>query len=310
MKTMLIDDILNNQSWKKGGVITSLRERLEKTPKFILRRDFAMAVDEIVHDNWKENADKIVPLCRIPYPECWIEVAQADRLADRIRPAMRSYEIQVKRVGWLFTQITPKGKWIAQMFWSVDPKDPNFQEVSDNCDHNFWGSAPLSAAMATMRFDPSASTAIEAMIPLGPSEFALNVIRFKGLRGLPEDMGINFKGTITDWEGEGSFIMGVLALLNSKNVVERTPVSFTKKNKAAKKAGQKLLHDHQVISIHTRYTKRNMDPATVNDGRKHRAHWCRGHFKIRKTGCFFWAAHRRGDMTAKPPKPKDYVVKK
>jgi hypothetical protein len=57
---------------EEGGVITSLRARLEKVPKFVLRRDFAMAVDEIVHDNWKENCHKIVPLCRIPYPECWM----------------------------------------------------------------------------------------------------------------------------------------------------------------------------------------------------------------------------------------------
>ena len=80
---MLIDDILNNRQWKEAGDIASLRTRLEKAPKFVLRRDFAMEVDEIVHDNWKENCDKIVPLCRVPYPECWMELAQADRLADR-----------------------------------------------------------------------------------------------------------------------------------------------------------------------------------------------------------------------------------
>jgi hypothetical protein len=91
---MLIDDLLNNQSWEKAGVIKSLRGRLAKAPKFVLRRDFAMAVDELVHNNWEVDRDKIVPLCRIPYPECWIELAQVDRLSDRIRPVIGRTKVQ------------------------------------------------------------------------------------------------------------------------------------------------------------------------------------------------------------------------
>jgi hypothetical protein len=190
------------------------------------------------------------------------------------------------------------------MFWSVNPNDPRYQMIRASSDPEFWGSAPLSAALMAMQFDPHAKTAIEAFVPFGPSEFAMNAAKYSGVS--PELY--NFKGSITDWEGEGSFIMGMLALLNSKNVVEQSPVSFRKKNKTAAKAGQPLLSDHVVISIHTRYTKRNMDPDSLHDGRKHRAHWCRGHFKIRKTGVFFWSAHRRGaDLYT--PRPKNYEVR-
>jgi hypothetical protein len=62
-------------------------------------------------------------------------------------------------------------------------------------DPDFWGSAPLSAAMAAMKFDPHAPTAVQAMIPIGPSEFTMNVAKNSGL---PLET-YNFRGTETDW---------------------------------------------------------------------------------------------------------------
>jgi hypothetical protein len=291
---MLIDDILNNKEWKEVGALTSIRSCMEKCHKFILRRDFAMAVDELVHTNWKSNCEKIVPLCRLPYKACWVETAQADRLAYRKNLSVREHEYIVKRVGWLLVEMDNTGAWLAQMFWSFDHNDPKFQKnvVGSGGDkYEFWSRAPFSASITTMRFDPHAKTALEAMEPYGPSFFAINVV--KRMKGRPNFDNLDFRGTISDWEGEGSFLMGTLGMLNSKNVVESTPMSFKKKNKGSTRP----LYDHHVISIHRRYVKRNIDPSASSDGHKFRQHFCRGHFKVRRTGVFFWHAHRRGDPT-------------
>jgi len=288
---MLIDEILSNKSWKKTGVIDSLRRRLAAAPKFVLRRDFAMAIDEIVHNNWTENCNKVVPLCRLPYRECWIEVAQNDRYAHRRHIVIRDNENKTKRIGWLLTEIDDRGVWVAQMFWSFDTSDLKFQETVAKLGPDFWSTCPLSGATTKILFNPSAKKALEAIGVYGPSDFSINVVNLDKTYAAKLD----FSGTMTDWEGEGTFLMGVLSLLNSKNVVEFTPVSFAKKNKAAVKDGRLPLFEYHEISIHQRYTKRNMDPATAGDGKKFRFHWCRGHFKVRKTGVFFWSSHGRGD---------------
>lgn len=301
---MLIDDLLNNPIWKKTGVIDPLRERLTKVPKFILRCDFAMAVDELIHINWSKDVHKIVPLCRLPYQECWIEVLNADRLRYRAT-AIRNYEFPVRRVGWLLTQISTSGTWVVQMFWSVDTRDHEFQRLKAISDPDFWGNAPLGAAIVAIRFDPHAANADDAIEPHYFSDFA---VRTAELTKTPIKDLHNMEGALSDWSGEGSFLMAALALLNSKNVVEYTDVSFKKKNKTAAKAGQSPLYDHKVISIHTRYSKRNLK-SDASDGHKFRSHWCRGHFKIRKTGVFFWSPHRRGSLDLGHTRPKDYEVR-
>jgi len=292
---MLIDDLLNSKEWREAGLIEPIRKRLEKAPKFVLRRDFAMAVDEMVHNGWERNRDKIVPLCRLPYPECWIELAQMDRLAFRDKLPIRTYECPVKRIGWLLTEVNKNGRWKVEMFWSFDRGNESFQNMINGVELResmFWVKAPLSAAMVSLSFDPTAPNANEAISPFGPSSFSIMAIA----RDSTYSFKLDHPGNLTDWEGEGTFLMGTLAMLHSKNVTDRTPVSFAKKNKAAVKAGQLPLFDHHVISIHQRYIKRNMDKETANDGRKFRFHFCRAHFKIRKTGVFFWHAHDRGDI--------------
>ena len=288
---MLIDDLLNCRQWKQAGIIEDIRPRLMKAPKFIMHADFAMAVDELVHINWEKNYPKMVPLCRLPYRECWFETSQAERTLYRSATDIRPYEVKIKRIGFLLTEIETGGKWVAQMFWSFDQKDPKIHELTAGSDPEFWASAPYSAAMASVCFDPQCRVADNAIMPYGPSEFAIGVVKVGGA-SLHE---MNFKGTLTDWAGEGSFLVATLALLNSRNVVESTSVSFAKKNKAAAKSGQLPLYDHHVLSITKRYIKRNMDPSTVSDGRKFRLHFVRGHFKVRRTGVFFWHHHSRGD---------------
>ncbi len=72
---MLIDQLLGDSILAKAGYLTAdLRGRLAKAPKFVLRRDFAMAADAL--SGSLDDLNKALPFCRLPYPEYWIEVAQ------------------------------------------------------------------------------------------------------------------------------------------------------------------------------------------------------------------------------------------
>ena len=81
---MLIDQLLGDPMLAKIGYLTAdLRGRLAKAPKFVLRRDFAMAADAL--SDSLDDINKALPFCRLPYPECWIDVAQG----EAVRPCVR-----------------------------------------------------------------------------------------------------------------------------------------------------------------------------------------------------------------------------
>ena len=111
---MLIDELLTNPILDKAGFRTpELRSHLSKATTFVLRRDFATAADEFSCN--LDNLKKVLPLARLPYPVCWLEVAQADRQSFREAPLETDGELL--RIGWLLTQLNPQGAWSAQMFW-------------------------------------------------------------------------------------------------------------------------------------------------------------------------------------------------
>jgi hypothetical protein len=91
---------------------------------------------------------------------------------------------------------------------------------------------------------------------------------------------------LSDWRGECEYVIAALALLNSKNVVEMGLTDFAQKNNRRVKDGKPPLFDHYTIGIPGRYKMRHVSDGA--SGRELRAH-C-GHFKVRRTGVFFWAA--------------------
>jgi hypothetical protein len=55
-----------------------------------------------------------------------------------------------------------------------------------------------------------------------------------------------------------------------------------------------LLFDYHLICIPQRYRERHHLDGDA-DSAQLRAHFVRGHFKVRKTGIFWWSAYQRGD---------------
>jgi hypothetical protein len=96
---MLIDQLLGDSILAKAGYLTAdLRGRLAKAPKFVLRRDFAMAADAL--SGSLDDLNKALPFCRLPYPECWIEVAQGDRRSFAESPIALETDSPIKRVAF------------------------------------------------------------------------------------------------------------------------------------------------------------------------------------------------------------------
>ena len=113
---MLIDQILSNPIIFKSGMLsTDLRGRMSKAMKFAQREDFATAADEFSKDI--SNVNKVLALARLPYRECWFEVAQADRKFFSDAP-LDPGDSRCSRIGFLCTQLNHQGALSAQLFWS------------------------------------------------------------------------------------------------------------------------------------------------------------------------------------------------
>ena len=237
-----------------------LRGRMSKVPKFSLARDFAMAADEFGIDT--NNLDKVISLARLPYPECWFEVAQADRAYFNVAP-LEPGDSRISRAGFLCTQLD-QHSWSAILFWSY----------------------------------AAGETFAGHMLPPVPSDFMLVVDTKKSeaveATSFRKADGVSLFSSpnMSDWTGEPGFLIATLALLNSRNAAETQVVVAN--NKRRRLLRKPLLFDYHLINIPQRYRQRHhldddTDPAEL------RAHFVRGHFKVRKSGIFWWSAYQRGN---------------
>jgi len=262
---MLIDQILNDPLLAQADKLLrdhmplltpDLRGRMSKAHKFVLQRDFAMAADEISLD--VDNINKMLPLARLPYPECWFEVVQADRRAFSSAP-LEEGDGAISRVGCMCTQLDHNGSWMAQLFWSFAKGE------------TMLGTAlPPSMSGFTLTFDATETDATKPILFSDAPRYS----------------------SMSDWVGEPGFLIATLALLNSRNASELQPVN--PRNKTRKLTGKRLLYSYHLLSIPSRYKQRNVASAG-DDPRQLRAHFVRGHFKVRKSGIFFWSAFQRGN---------------
>lgn len=92
----------------------------------------------------------------------------------------------------------------------------------------------------------------------------------------------------------GLLLLGFMVLLNCKNVYTEVSPDPAKLNKKRQKVGKVPIFQYKTLFIRTKDGIR-YNPSTGKTGIKHAVHLCRGHFKRRSTGVFWWDAHVRGD---------------
>jgi hypothetical protein len=281
---MLIDELLHNPMLAQIGFLSQdLRGRLSKATKFVLRRDFAMAADEFSTGTdflpVVDRLNRVLPLARLPFPECWCEVAHADRHYFATSPFLEPTDGTPARIGWLLTQVDQRGVWSAQMFWSFAASQVGFMG----------------------RHLPPVTSGL--MMVIDPHQ--ADVVAATSLQPVAVHPIINRWGTNqNDWAGEPGFLIATLALMNSRNAAETQPTEPN--NKRRKLTGKPLLFSYHLVCIPQRYKQRHI-AAADDDPRQLRAHFVRGHFKLRKSGLFFWSAYQRGNP-ALGFVHKDYMV--
>jgi len=105
-----------------------------------------------------------------------------------------------------------------------------------------------------------------------------------------------YESFVGDLAGEFSFIESFILMLNSKNtIIEQRREDLSRLNKARAKNRRPPLREF--TTTHIRLSRVQGNRHGIRGGGWHesaRQHMVRGHFKLRRSGVYWWSAHPRG----------------
>lgn len=105
-------------------------------------------------------------------------------------------------------------------------------------------------------------------------------------------------------------VIAMLILLNARNGVERTSVTHSPKlQKARAKNGKPPLVEYSTVEMRLSRALREAQKSGMTHAAA-KGHIVLGHFKVRKSGVFWWNSHLRGDFGAGEIKRDHYEVVK
>ncbi len=108
--------------------------------------------------------------------------------------------------------------------------------------------------------------------------------------------------------GEARFFLGTIMLLNSRNLADVKEVSVRDANRVRRSNDLQSIVTHHRVSIKlTKVSRNRMNSQGIPVGEM-AYHMVRGHWKVRKTGVFFWRPHFAGNRD-KGTVVKDYDVR-
>jgi len=297
----------------------ALLDRIKRAAKFKLSHDFSMVADELT-DNFN-NLARALPFCRLPAADTWIEVSQADRPRYMTAPIHNDdAQGRVRRVGWLCTATRPDlSAWKIHLLWEllesgslnassmateVDMKFPLdgrdarvlYKETVENRKYDWlkkppgshpgWESANWEARQIVSQHTQCVHPDYD--LPAPPMQYLDRI-------NLSEWAKMIHELALSDWSGEVVFHLACIGLMNSVNVARAVEVNKMMHNKKRTKQKKPLLFSHHELHIHPRvFTQMARCTNAYGTDAAVRQHFCRGHWKVRKSGIFFWRPHLRG----------------
>jgi hypothetical protein len=174
-----------------------------------------------------------------------------------------------------------------------------------NADHSYaWTFEAMKKhgpEMALHAKDPKEVEAIregKRHLSVGISPHAATFLRIAVRTTPPQEIPKIFTSWLSDVAGEGPFVECFLAMLNSKNpCLAHTDIDLTRLNKSRTKKGRSALLSHVETRLHMSRGYLNRARAAGLTREQARGTTVRGHFKVRRTGVFWWSEFDRGDQT-------------
>lgn len=313
----------------------ALARDVAQAQRFVLTRDAVL----LIHSISAIPMARITPalaICRMPFPKMWVELVYRDRddyyRMANIRLNTLENASSPSRLGFYLEQMDKEGRIIDCTIVWRHLQDRNVQgesivvggfsiridttpgiEISEQTRANF--ARALSNPSEIERefhlvreydnpIEKEAALELETRITLGYARY-MQTFWAVTERRFPKTIPELRKHAVFDCLEEWRFILGLLTIINSRNVISYSdPITYEKLNKQRAKKHQPLMHDHREIRLSLSRVQRNR---TGDSGHVDvKAHTVLGHWKLRRTGLFWWSPHIRGSG---PVQTRPYVIK-
>ncbi|WP_159012884.1 hypothetical protein [Acidisoma sp. S159] len=318
---MLADTVLSagaDQPPYLRQVLEQARQAVARASRFSLQREVIVAA-QLVAEAMPSSILQGLHLCRLPYPTTWFEYAGRDRPGTRAAGT-----IVPRRVG-LLCEAEPDSphEFTINVFWFVEG-NPSQVELCpmalfiDTAEGSrvyrphsavqkqgasVGGLQGILRASDQRRDHKIAANPreLEAALTLSNrvsfikspyfAPVARAIVRHSGETALESLMKLSRSNA----EAEAALLIGVLMLLNTRNGTSREPSDLRKINAVRRKKGQRELLDFWSVNLRLSASRSRALGKSGVLTQEMRAHLVRGHFKIRKSGLYWWSPHVRGD---------------
>lgn len=301
---MLADELIASEQLRVGlggRDHDAFSNALHCAQRFSLSREFAAAATQISHTNISSFSNCMIA-CRVPAPVCWFEVPDDFRSDIVEADSSRPKELRSHRTGVLIESKNDScteyeisraykladGKFVVSITSNVVSLDGFTNEGRRRASREF--------SYVTERDNSDAAVLMESRIGVSYCRFTSGAKYW--LSAMPRE---EQKATIEDenfeWNIEIFFWLSALALLNTRNAGSTIPQNISRLNKARVRSGKKPLLAYSVCTIDAAKTSTSSGRGHASKG-EIRAHFMRGHFKLRKTGVFWWRPSMRGNLGA------------
>ena len=306
-----------------------LSDQIALAPRFDLQRDAIFLIENLSRTVMPSRIVDALGLCRLPFPVMWVEFVFKDR-SDWVSIATAEGRYSQsdwgddqpnapQRLGILLEEIEKDDgyKIEAKFVWNFNghdllnfcsqslvidleqrepyqPTDAELAKQQSQRGQNSWAQSWHDNLL-----EEKAAVDLERRLTMRTPEHMKPVFEYTAATmGLEEARNLRNSANY-DLAGEWKFLLAFLMVMNSRNVVSYgDEVSFDKLNKKRVKAKKPPLLSHRPVTLHLSRAQ-HMRMGTGGGGSRAdlRPHLVRGHFKLRKTGLFFWSSHMRRDET-------------
>jgi hypothetical protein len=278
---MLADDVLaiTDRATRQNshGVLDRLQEEIPKAARFSISPEVVASVVAILSQPLSSQV-RALQLCRLPFRSTWFEWTDPDIPHNRVGALVQT-EVGVQRGVALFAERGHVWPLVLTFDWREEPVE-----------------FPWSLRVGALYDQKRAE--------LGRQEDGFKeYVRRVGIAVISDNGQLTVPAasppseTVQRLAMRLETIRAVVLLLNSKNLtgVTAADTPSAKLQRARAKCGKPPLLDYSRIDIRlsgymARHAGQAADPRSPL-----RLHVVRGHFKIRKTGVFWWSAYARGD---------------
>ena len=299
-----------------------VRKALARATPFEISADVGRMAAQISSRNSATKIAEIMPFCRVPFEAAWFEWRG---VSSDFKPEGPKYDARKPdRFGVLFltdgadharsicvfawgsrgtgVNVCP---FAAMMDWSENPDIPEALRIMPS-------EMNLQQYRKTGTFEKDSDEDIKKIIERGAmipnplmATYWMDWMVASGGRKIPPEISQMWADDIN---GEPAFAEALLAVVNSRNLVKISDddQDLTKINRARVKRGKPpMLQFRKVtVSLSRGATARS---AKSGDGSMP-LHVVRGHFKVRKSGIYWWSPFWRGDAAAGVVSRKGYEV--